>query len=543
MKQSLQEMAGSIDEAIAANREEAAALAAHVAKSALPGSAKDQGVGAAANFVMPCYLYQKTGKLFESKRVKEAELGGSKARKWGKATARLLLAEVAKERKRATAAATSAAAAAAGVRNVALPPAQPVSDEALDWDAVSRGMEQRLVRSIGARECRLRYVNYYAPGISHTRWTKEEEEKLLELVKKHKEVDWVAIAAELPGRPAIQCLKHYQQAVNMDHVSSKWTKDEDTVLTKACLEMGDHKDWAQATKLLPGHSGHQCRNRWYRTLNPELKTATAAVVVKSRGGLWTREEEMRLPLAVRACAPVNSAACTSSIGIVGDGSRRRYKSAGAGDGGGASRDGGGGNRGGEEDGDDSNDGGDGGGGGGGGSGGGMGGGVGCTGSRKRRRAAGQAADEGLFIQIATFVPGRDEHQCRGKWTEVLDPRVRREPWTDEEEAVLDAAVAEIGMGNWAEVAERVPQRTPRMCKVSWRGRHKAEYEAHLKKVKDAKTSRQPATGRRRPEECRPAAGGERFEPADDGGVEEQDEVEEEESAAPAQRTKQKRTIK
>ena len=53
------------------------------------------------------------------------------------------------------------------------------------------------------------------------------------------------------------------------HKKSKWTQEEDEKLLKAIEIVGNNK-WAKISELVPGRSGKQCRERWMVTLNPEI---------------------------------------------------------------------------------------------------------------------------------------------------------------------------------------------------------------------------------------------------------------------------------
>jgi hypothetical protein len=59
------------------------------------------------------------------------------------------------------------------------------------------------------------------------------------------------------------------------------------------------------------------------------------------------------------------------------------------------------------------------------------------------------------MEVASVIPGRNNEQCRDRWTERLNPKVPRGKWAAEEDARLLSAVDEFGVGRWKEVSERV----------------------------------------------------------------------------------------
>lgn len=77
--------------------------------------------------------------------------------------------------------------------------------------------------------------------------------------------------------------------------------------------------------------------------------------------------------------------------------------------------------------------------------------------------------------IASMLPRRRTGiQCQARWSEALDPTVRKGKWTNEEDGMLFAGVKEFGTC-WIKVASRVRGRTQRQIRTRWmqiRGRDK-----------------------------------------------------------------------
>ncbi|XP_022250273.1 myb-related protein A-like isoform X5 [Limulus polyphemus] len=115
--------------------------------------------------------------------------------------------------------------------------------------------------------------------INKGRWSKDEDEKLKMLVEKHGSDDWACIASFFPDRNELQCQQRWQKVVSPDLVKGPWTKEEDEKVFELVKKYGPKK-WTLIAKQLRGRIGKQCRERWHNHLNPSIKKTK-----------WTDEEE------------------------------------------------------------------------------------------------------------------------------------------------------------------------------------------------------------------------------------------------------------
>ncbi|KAJ8381261.1 hypothetical protein SKAU_G00020390 [Synaphobranchus kaupii] len=93
-----------------------------------------------------------------------------------------------------------------------------------------------------------------------------------------------------------------------------------------------------------------------------------------------------------------------------------------------------------------------------------------------------------YTQISYFMEGREAAQLVYRWTQVLDPTLRKGHWTKEEDEMLRKAVAKYGVRDWWKIRNEVPGRNDGQCRDRYldclsedvkKGRWSPEEEAML----------------------------------------------------------------
>lgn len=113
-------------------------------------------------------------------------------------------------------------------------------------------------------------------------WTPEEDEVLRQAVQRFKGKNWKKIAECFKDRTDVQCLHRWQKVLNPDLVKGPWSKEEDERIIELVNKYGPKK-WSTIAQHLPGRIGKQCRERWHNHLNPSINKEA-----------WTQEEELAL---------------------------------------------------------------------------------------------------------------------------------------------------------------------------------------------------------------------------------------------------------
>ncbi|KAJ3181944.1 Myb-like DNA-binding domain protein [Gaertneriomyces sp. JEL0708] len=158
----------------------------------------------------------------------------------------------------------------------------------LNWENVAVYVEGRT-----AAECEREYTVNQHPHIVKSLFKHQELDALKAAVEHYGARHWDQIALAVGnGRTPVQCFRAYQEHFSQAVEERDWTSAEDNALREAVNEWGSQ--WQKVAACLKLRTSSQCRDRWKQLLPSETLLASPGEPSRWSTGSWTAQEDERL---------------------------------------------------------------------------------------------------------------------------------------------------------------------------------------------------------------------------------------------------------
>jgi hypothetical protein len=114
-----------------------------------------------------------------------------------------------------------------------------------------------------------RWEKVLNPDLIKGSWTREEDLTIQEFVRMNGPRNWVQLALLLPGRIGKQCRERWTNHLNPEVFKGGWSREEDEKLIELRQKFGNQ--WTKIAGYFEGRTDNALKNRWNSTLKRQLQ--------------------------------------------------------------------------------------------------------------------------------------------------------------------------------------------------------------------------------------------------------------------------------
>ncbi|GAX72556.1 hypothetical protein CEUSTIGMA_g12.t1 [Chlamydomonas eustigma] len=110
------------------------------------------------------------------------------------------------------------------------------------------------------------------------KWTEEEMQRLVYSINTQgrDRINWAEVSKVLPGRTGKQCREKWKNDLRPDINKEPWTAREEYILARLHSEVGNQ--WAEIAKYLNGRSENSIKNHWNATLRSKAESKSKTIL-------------------------------------------------------------------------------------------------------------------------------------------------------------------------------------------------------------------------------------------------------------------------